>query len=418
MVAADAAGTPMFVFGPRGMGKTVLLEDFENEPPCNADVRCITPSTELTDINNIPKVLLSPQEGWRGWRAALKKLREKIPDAAHAGMGTFNLGYEFKGDMNDAVRAHEIRSEIIMRCAKRPMVLIVDEAHMLTPDTGLFFLNYVQDIIKSGTRLQLVLAGTPNLFDALRKIGASFIWRGNDVSVGVLSDEDAKDSIRVPLAQQKPKVSIDDDVLDRVVERAQGYPFFLQIWGEELWDGRQAPSMDNIDMGVYAVAEPKAAKRRAELYGKYLLDISSAKLFVPAALLAMAFQSRDAMYFEEARNIVFATTDPSLDVRRRSEDTDAFMSRLLAKDVLWEQTEGVVRPALPCFHAYILDRAQQRIDARRLIKATLNDPENDLIFRQVFRSTTESFLDSDYPTLHAEAPNAKGSFEADSDRER
>ncbi len=412
MIAARCGGTPMFLFGPRGMGKTVLLEDFENAPDCNADVRCITPSTELSDINNIPRVLLSTHDGWRGWRTALKNLREKIPHTVKVDVGICNVGYSFEGDMNDAGRAREIESEIILRCAHRPMVLIVDEAHMLTPDTGLFFLNYVQRIIKSGARLQLVLAGTPNLFDALGKIGASFIWRGNDVALGALRDEDAKDSIRIPLEQQKPKVSIDEDVLDRVVDRSQGYPYFLQILGEELWRGRKSNSMDNISMDVYASVEDNVNKRRADLYGKYLRDISPAQFFVPAALVAMAFQLRDAMYLEEARNIVFASTDPSKDFRSRSAYTDTIMSRLQAKDVLWEPDEGVVSPALPCFHRFILDRARQRVDARHLIAATINDRANDHIFGQDFRSAAESVLGSEYPSLRKEAPSPQDSSKA------
>ena len=52
--------------------------------------------------------------------------------------------------------------------------------------------------------------------------------------IGPLSRSDAKLAISRPA--QCEGVEIEAAVLDAVVDRTEGYPYFLQIWGKHLWD--------------------------------------------------------------------------------------------------------------------------------------------------------------------------------------
>ena len=52
--------------------------------------------------------------------------------------------------------------------------------------------------------------------------------------IGPLPPEDAKRAIAKPARDEG--VEIEEAALEAVVERTQGYPYFLQEWGKHLWD--------------------------------------------------------------------------------------------------------------------------------------------------------------------------------------
>lgn len=370
MMATGGGGQPILVFGPRGMGKTVLLEEFENNPPGGVDIRCFTPSTGLHDINSIPGIFLSGADAWSGWRRLVKKARAKTPEKAKVELPLIGaIGYEFKGDMNDAADAARIKIEVIKECAASPKVLIIDEAHTLTRETGRFFLNFAQSVIKSGGRLQLVLAGTANLRHAILQTGASFIVRGDDLAVGPLSADAARDSIRIPVRNEN--VEIEPGALDRVVEDSQKFPFFLQSWGKELWKARINHGWDEIGWDAYADAEDAVNKRKASHYSAYLKEIMDWKHLMAANALADAFKSMEGredgsdggLRTWDALAVVLSTTDPSMSAADRWEEATEIMERLKARDVLWEPDEGVMKPALPSFLSYIRRNVRMAKDA-------------------------------------------------------
>ncbi len=356
-------GQPILLFGPRGMGKTVLLEKFLKKPPCDADIRFTTPKTGLADIDNIPNILLSTPGSWK----------EKIPGRAGIKFSLPGVpGLEMGWDMGDAASAEGIKHEIIKKCAARPMVLIVDEAHTLKGDAGAFFLNYMQSIAMKG-RLLLVLAGTPNLRSALIATEASFISRGRDRPLGPLNPGGARDSIEIPLGSQSPPVAIDPRALEKVVEDSHGYPFFLQTWGEELWTGRREDAPDLIDMNTLRDVRDIVQERKDELYSGYFGEISKMRHLLPAKALAEAFTARAGhldkndknvgMPHNEALSIIFSMTSSSLNDTERADEAYAIFEELKARDVLWVPRKGIAQTALPSFHRFIKENASERIAA-------------------------------------------------------
>ncbi len=359
MLGTGAGGRPILLFGPRGVGKTALLEKFEIDSPYGADIRCTTPSTGLADTNNIPRVLLSDQALWKKW----------IPSKGGIDIASV-LGLNFEWNLEEADSAELIKNRIISKCAEQPMVLIVDEAHMLRGQAGEFFLNYMQGILKKSARLLVVLAGTPNLRSALSRIGASFIGRGEDMRVGSLFCEDARESVEIPIRDER--VSIDESVLDEVVKDSQGYPLFLQIWGQKLWASRPKPAMDSIGWNECQVVRDVVEREKNAHYQGYFQEISDLTHLIPAAAIAEAFKRRDEMSVEEAFSIVFSTVDASLNTVERDKMAHLIMERLKAKDVIWESGDGVAKPALPSFHAYILKHAKKRLAALRRVGAEID----------------------------------------------
>ncbi len=373
MLGSGSGGEPIFLFGPRGMGKTVLLEKFEMDSPHGADVRCITPSVALTDINNIPRILLSDRAQWGKWREALKKVKKSMPNKASVGVaGVANIGFEFNGNMKDADCAERIQSEIIMRCAERPMVLIVDEAHTLKGEAGCFFLNYVQDIIKAGARFKLVLAGTPNLHAAVDSIGASFISRRKSIPMEALDHAAAFNSIAVPIERVAPKVSLDRAMLNEVVEKAHGYPYFLQILGGALWSARKGPDKDSIGWDEYNVVKDPFEKRKLEHYRGYYKELDAPDGHLLQALaVANKFlevkmrEGSDTISDSDVYAFIFSQTNSSLSFKERDNETKKITLHLTEKDVMWEPHDGIIKASLPSFHAYIRMKCLEKATALR-----------------------------------------------------
>ena len=124
-----------------------------------------------------------------------------------------------------------------VRCRKRPLVVLLDEAHVLERDVGQLLLNVSQEV-RADAPFLLVLAGTPGLPAHLSAIDASFWSRLGEgrLGIGLLSDAATRAALVEPLAAHG--VSIDANVLDAVVEDSQRYPYFVQLWGEALWKRR------------------------------------------------------------------------------------------------------------------------------------------------------------------------------------
>ena len=65
--------------------------------------------------------------------------------------------------------------------------------------------------------------------------------------VGPLDPASAADAIRKPI--QAESTRIDDAAVDRIVEVTQGYPYFLQEWGQQTWNVASASpiTVDDVE---------------------------------------------------------------------------------------------------------------------------------------------------------------------------
>ncbi len=115
-----------------------------------------------------------------------------------------------------------------------PVLITLDEAHMVEPAALRILLNAVQDA-SDRMSIALVLAGPPpGLIDRLQGTGASFWDRGRHLPMGHLSPEAARDVIARPLLNAD--LTHDPASIKRLTEEANFYPFFLQLYGAAAFD--------------------------------------------------------------------------------------------------------------------------------------------------------------------------------------
>ena len=219
----NSPGQNIVLIGPRGNGKTVLMQWIKEEVGrYKGKVKCVALSSHCFRTHDDLVRSLKRPEGFR-----VKQLIAKL----------FFLKVVF---LRREAKKEMLRDVLDKRCSESGLAILIDEAHTLyehSDEVRNFFIE-AQTLASSGRPLLLILAGTPDISWNFTKIEISF-WNGmKKFGIGLLDDEEAKEALRTPL--ERMGYNIEDRALDRAASEAQRYPFFLQIVGSKLHRGAEA----------------------------------------------------------------------------------------------------------------------------------------------------------------------------------
>jgi len=276
--------------GPRGNGKTVLLRWFEREIEAagKADVVWRTPS-DLPGLDALATALVPPA-----------RFRALLPDTLSVSIGVGRLGWELAGSPGTLAEL------LSLRCAHRPLVILLDEAHTLDEAVGRALLNAGQTVAAAAPFL-LVLAGTPGLTVHLDRMSATFWDRARQVGVGLLDEAAAASALVRPFAEHDPAIAFEEGALQRVLDESQCYPYFIQLWGAALWHASTQRGTTLIDEAVVAGASRAFDLERGTYYEHRRDELERQGLLEVAASVADAFASRATLAQGEL-NAVIADT--------------------------------------------------------------------------------------------------------------
>ena len=262
------------LIGPRGNGKTALLGWFEDA--------CRTASVSVVRL--VPS-RVGDGDALLGALVPAGRLRRWLPTR----LGVAGMG---KAEWEpSAASASDFMDRLIARCRRRPTAVLVDEAHTLDPKVAQMLLNVSQDV-RPKAPFVLALAGTPGLLAHLGRANASFWDRLGKglLGIGRLSDAATKEALTAPLAAHG--VSVDDDAIEAVVGHSQRFAYFVQLWGEALWDQRLATGEMRLTSSHAAAARPPVEARTTEYYQRRYRELESAGLLPAAVAVAQVFQDR------------------------------------------------------------------------------------------------------------------------------
>ena len=252
--------------GLRGVGKTVLLNLFTEiaeveglavgfiEAPETGDFRLLL-------VNRLRKILLS-FDNQRKTAKVLKALRIlktftlQLPDGAKIPLDVDGLaGSADSGNLAEEVTDLLVAAGEAARERASGILLAVDEVQYLSGTELAALITGIHRTTQQDLPVVLVGAGLPQL-PGLAGDAKSYAERLFEFPrIGPLEPEDAQAAIVVPT--QAHGVDFSGGAVDAIIERAHGYPYFLQEWGYHIWN---AASSSPVERALVDEVTPRVVK--------------------------------------------------------------------------------------------------------------------------------------------------------------
>ena len=249
-----------------------------------------------------------------------------------------------------------IAEALTARAADGPLVMAVDEAHMLTAEVGRELLNASQAVRKRGLPFFLLLAGTPDLRARMRAMGATFWGRSERMPVGRLARAATRRALVEPLAQFG--VAFEAEALDLAMTDIVDYPYFVQLWGESLTSTKtDAPRGASVSVDDAERASAAFAVKRDDYYRDRYEELRDGGLLGVATAVARRAQHSPSVTREGLAEIVSAElcSAQGLSSEARHPATEEVCERLIEMGYVWWGA-GELEAGIPSLMNYVLER--------------------------------------------------------------
>jgi hypothetical protein len=246
------AGRPersLLIIGLRGVGKTVLLNEFRR---LAEEFDYKTVFIEAHENKPLAALLLPPLRQLLIALDRMANLSEKVKRGLRVLKSFFNgvklkyqdieIGIDIdpepgvadSGDLESDLSALFIAVGEAAADRSAAVALIIDELQYLDEKELGALIMAMHQIAQRQLPVVLVGAGLPQLV-ALSGRAKSYAERLFQFpELGPLQTEDASAALQEPVLEQDVRFS--DEALREIIVRTQGYPYFLQEWGYQAWN--------------------------------------------------------------------------------------------------------------------------------------------------------------------------------------
>jgi hypothetical protein len=266
--AAPEQQANMRVTGLRGVGKTVLLEVFADHAqsvewePAFMELQ----PAHYTDAA-IRTALGSLLERTRRRLSRLARLRSVAGKALRASSLSVSweevsLSVSFGSEREENLAGELfVTVELALAKGRRGVILLLDEAQLVRDERDRHGEHPLSLLIAPIVALQrqelplgLVLCGLPTLAGNLQKARSysERLFRGEEIDS--LAPAQALQAFTRPLEQTAR--SADPALAETVAGEVEGYPYFLQLWGSELWDAADLAGVDRLTPKLLDATRP------------------------------------------------------------------------------------------------------------------------------------------------------------------
>ena len=327
-----------YLYGPRGNGKTVLLQWLAEQAGRKAG------DTSIVQVRLLPEHLTTSEALIQRIHSAVKqtpRIFDNLTVNLEAGIPgvSFKVGSETPGDpilgLSDWLEQD-----------RYPVLFALDEAHEADPVVLGRFLNAVQ-LGGQQRPVGAVLAGTPGLLDTLAASRASFWSRGEKLAVGLLPEDEARTVLARPFLDAGLEASADS--VSELARAADDYPYFLQLYGAATWDTVKASGARDIRSEHVTAAIEATTVPRRKYYRERYDEFRKANALPLARDVALAFSQA-----------VHPMTDAKLSglLARHPGDPSELLSLLNAKGFVWQDDDDHWTPGIPSLMDYMIDRTE------------------------------------------------------------
>jgi AAA ATPase-like protein len=352
--AAPEQQANMRITGLRGVGKTVLLDVFaerareagwepaflELQPSHNTDDRM---HEALTALLSRTRMGLSRLERLRAATGrALRSARLQVT------WDDVSLSIS-PGSQREEDLARELFQtvEVALEKGRDGVVLLLDEAQLVRDERDRHGEHPLSLLIAPIVALQrqqlplgLVICGLPTLAANLQKARSysERLFRGEVVDS--LPQAEALEALTQPL--EATSRGVDPEVAESVVEEVEGYPYFLQLWGSELWDAADLGATDRFTLALLKAAHADIYQRLdRDFYEPRMATLTPAEQDVLVASAACPYPPLRSADLNAASD-------------KTPGNVNVLLGRLVEAGVLYRIRKGEYAYTAPRFRDYLL----------------------------------------------------------------
>ena len=342
----------LILVGLRGVGKTVLLDRMRSdaegtgiqtlriEAPENKSLPAmLAPELRkaLLRMSTIASAKEVSQRALRALAGFAKGLKLKFAD--------IEVGFDYEpepgladnGELESDLTALLVQTGEAAKAAGTVMVMFIDELQYVKEREFAALISALHRCAHLRLPITLVGAGLPQLL-ALAGEAKSYSERLFEYpQVDKLNTSAAMDALRKPA--QQLGVNYTDDAALAIVEKTQGYPYFLQEWGKHTWD---VATTSPITLDVVKTATQLTIAGLDESFFKVRLERTTPS--ERRYLRAMADLGPRPHRSGDIANQLLKTVSTQAPVR----------SSLIRKGIVWSPTHGDTAFTVPLFHEYLL----------------------------------------------------------------
>ncbi len=286
-----------------------------------------------------------------------KAVGNAVRNAGTLGVGwdEFQVTYDpmVEQQREDVTKALFEVVEMAVQKGRAGFVLLLDEAQVVRDEAKRTGEHPLSLLISSIVALQrreiplgLVLCGLPTLTGNLLKARSytERMFRGE--IIGELAEGDAREAFEKPLAESGADVTAEKDLISKVIDEVEGYPYFIQLWGAELWDAAEIAEVDHLSSQLLDAARP-------EIYRRLDLDFYNPRVetLTPAeqdVLLSTADSEYPPLVVSKLNDAINKTPT----------NINVLLGRLVDAGVLYRLRKGEYDYTAPRFRDYLVRRAK------------------------------------------------------------
>jgi hypothetical protein len=357
--AAPEQPANMRLTGLRGVGKSVLLGEFDkaaNVDGWAAATLELQPSYNASDV--LVTVLTGLTQSVIEGLSRVERLRKAVGSAARSA-GTLGITWgEFKvtytpgsePGRDDLTRALFDAVEMAVEKGRKGFVLLLDEAQVVRDRNReeeyplSLMISSIVSLQRRELPLGLVLCGLPTLTGNLLRARSytERMFRGEEI--GSLHGSDARDAFVQPLELEGGGVTATRALVDVVIDEVEGYPYFIQLWGAELWDSAEITETTRLTPKLLDVAREDIYRRLdLDFYDPRVSTLTPAEQDLLISTASCDYPPISVADLQEASD-------------KSAKNVNVLLGRLVDSGVLYRIRKGQYDYTAPKFRDYLLRR--------------------------------------------------------------